>query len=386
MQNTDFCEENMSKVMVAMSGGVDSSVTAYMLLNEGHTCCGCTMKLYDTDEIEDCSSCDSKTCCALSDIEDARSVAYRLGMKHHVFNFKDEFREHVIDPFVESYLHGETPNPCINCNMYLKFDKLINRANTLGYDDIATGHYARIELVNGKYVLKKAIDLSKDQSYVLYSLTQDQLAHIHFPLGELTKTEVREIAEANQFVNAKKHDSQDICFVPDGDYAAMIERYLKVNDKIITKLLETDSLVALKPGNFVDSEGNVLGPHKGIMHYTIGQRRGLGIPAADRLYVVGFDMDKNTVLLGSNDDLFSNTVYVKNFHWIEGGSVPATFRCSAKIRYRHKEQPCTVNYEGDGLATIVFDEPQRAITPGQTAVLYSDDVVLGGGVIYSRKI
>ncbi|MBQ0027703.1 MAG: tRNA 2-thiouridine(34) synthase MnmA [Lachnospiraceae bacterium] len=359
----------MSKVLVAMSGGVDSSVTAYLLKDEGHECCGCTMKLYDSDEINTCDSCDDRTCCALSDIEDARSVAFRLGMKHLVFNFKQEFEQNVIAPFVDSYIRGETPNPCINCNMYLKFDKLLSRAKELGYDAIATGHYARIEKEGDKYLLKKALDTAKDQSYVLYSLNQEQLAHIYFPLGNLSKPEVRAIAEEQNFINAKKHDSQDICFVPDGDYASMIKRY-------------TGSDSVSLPGDFVDMDGNFIAKHKGIIHYTIGQRRGLGIPAANRLYVVKLDPENNTVILGNNDDLFSKTVQIKNFHYISRDDIPASIQCKAKIRYRHTEQPCVVTYNGNGKATIQFDEPQRAATPGQTAVLYDGDIVLGGGIIY----
>ena len=362
----------MSKILVAMSGGVDSSVCAYLLKEAGHECMGCTMKLYDADDINHveestCDSCATKTCCSLSDIEDARSVAFRLGMKYQVFNFKDSFDEHVIAPFVNSYLRGETPNPCIDCNKHLKFDRLLERAKVLGFDDIATGHYARIEYEDGIYKLKKAVDLSKDQSYVLYSLSQEQLAHIHFPLGGMTKSEAREIAEAQGFINARKHDSQDICFVPDGDYASMIERY-------------TGS--PSEPGDFVDMDCNFVARHKGLIHYTIGQRRGLGIPADRRLYVVSLDPAKNQVILGDNADLFSATVHVRDFHWSPGGDIPSEIRCAAKIRYKHTEQPATLTYHGDGLATITFDEPQRAITPGQTAVIYDGDTVLGGGIIY----
>lgn len=363
----------MKKIMVAMSGGVDSSVTAYILQNQGYECCGCTMKLYDSDElnIAPVSETDSvnKTCCSLDDVEDARSVSFKLGMSHHVFNYKDAFKECVIDDFIKNYQMGKTPNPCIMCNKYMKFDKLLYQARVLGYDGIATGHYARIEYdpTSQKYRLKKALDTNKDQSYVLYNLNQEQLSRILFPLGGLNKTEVREIAENNDFINARKHDSQDICFVPDGDYAAMIEHY-------------TDK--SYPSGNFLDMDGNILGRHKGIIHYTIGQRRGLGIASSGRLYVVKIDVINNNVILGSDDDLYSRDVYIENFHWIAGDDdIPASFKCSAKIRYRMNDQPAVVEYLGDGHAHILFDEPQRAATPGQTAVLYDGDYVLGGGTI-----
>lgn len=360
----------MKKILVAMSGGVDSSVTAYLLKSQGYECCGCTMKLYDTDDLissgyNESEASNSKTCCSLDDVEDARSVARRLDMDYHVFNYKDDFRKCVIDDFVENYENGRTPNPCIRCNKYLKFDKLLHQAETLGYDGIATGHYARIEYTGEKYILKKAVDLTKDQSYVLYNLTQEQLSKILFPLGEYSKTEARQIAEANNFVNAKKHDSQDICFVPDGDYAKVIKSYTG-------KTFPT--------GNFVDTNGNVIGPHKGIIHYTIGQRRGLGISSDGRLYVVKINADTNEVVIGSDDDLYSRIVNVHDFHWISGDTPPESFTCKAKIRYRMTEQPATVSVNGT-TAIIHFDEPQRAATPGQTAVFYDGDIVLGGGII-----
>lgn len=345
-----------------MSGGVDSSVTADLLIEQGYECIGCTMKLYDSEDV----GYDTKTCCSADDVEDARSVAFRLGIKYYVHNYKDDFKNCVIDDFVRSYENGRTPNPCIVCNKYMKFGKLLRQAEVLGCTKIATGHYARIVCEDGVYKLMKAADVTKDQSYVLYNLTQEQLSKILFPLGELTKNDAREIAAAKGFVNAKKHDSQDICFVPDGDYAKMIENY-------------TGRTFA--PGNFVDKDGNILGRHKGIIHYTIGQRRGLGIAAENRLYVVKIDVENNTVVLGSDDDLFDRTVNISDFHWIAGDNIPESFRCKAKIRYRMTEQDALVRYHGDGTATIEFDEPQRASTPGQTAVFYDGDYVLGGGTI-----
>ncbi len=350
-----------------MSGGVDSSVAAKLLLDGGNDCIGCTMKLYNN---EDAGISKGHTCCSLDDVEDARSVAYRLGIEHFVFNFSDDFREKIIDKFVESYCRGLTPNPCIDCNRYMKFNKLFDRAAILGCDYIATGHYARIEFKNGKYLLKKAVDPSKDQSYVLYSMTQNQLSHTLFPLGGMCKEETRKIAEESGFINAKKPDSQDICFVPDGDYAKIIE-------------LHTGKKAPF--GNFVDKNGNILGKHKGIIHYTIGQHRWLGIDLPGKRYVCRICPKNNTVVLGTADELFSREAFAEDFNWISGEAPERSFRCKAKIRYRQPEQWATVTPIGKNAAQIVFDEPQRAITPGQAAVLYDGETVLGGGVIAAEE-
>jgi tRNA-uridine 2-sulfurtransferase len=350
------------KALIAMSGGVDSSVAAFLCKEKGYECTGCTMKLYNN---EDASVPKEHTCCSLDDVEDARSVAYRLGMPYYVFNFSDDFKEKVIDRFVDSYIKGKTPNPCIDCNRYMKFDKLYDRASLMGCEYVVTGHYARIEKEGDKFLLKKGLDESKDQSYVLYSMTQEQLARTLFPLGSLHKTEVREIAEKNGFINANKPDSQDICFVPDGDYAKVIKEY---------------SGYVPKEGNFVDLNGNVMGKHKGIIHYTIGQRKGLGVTFGAPKYVCKINAENNTVTLGDNSDLFNKEVHIENINWISGEIPTEEFRCNAKIRYNQKEQPAKVIPNGTK-ATLIFDEGQRAITPGQAAVIYIDDTVIGGGTI-----
>lgn len=349
----------MPKALVAMSGGVDSSVAAFLIHKQGYECMGGTMKLIDKHSIEN-------ACCTSDDIEDARSVANKIGMPYEVFDFEDDFKEKVIDNFIDCYEKGGTPNPCIYCNRYLKFEKLLTKAMDLGCDYVATGHYAQIEFNGERYILKKAVDSTKDQSYFLYSLTQEQLKHTLLPLGELTKEEARKIAEENGFINSRKKDSQDICFVPDGDYVSVIKKFTGKK---------------YPAGNFIDKDGNVLGTHKGIINYTIGQRKGLGLSLKEPMYVCDKSIKENAVILGKSEQLYQKELKATDFNWILYENPPQEFRAKARIRYRQEEQWAIIRVKDLKNVSIEFDEPQRAIAKGQAVVLYSDDIVIGGGTI-----
>ncbi len=348
-----------------MSGGVDSSVAAFLIKQQGYDPTGITLKLFNNEDI---GISREKTCCSLEDVEDARSVAYRLGIPYYVYNFTDRFKNNVIDRFINAYMSGLTPNPCIDCNRYIKFEQLMLRAMQLDFDFVVTGHYAIIEndAASGRYLLKKAVDETKDQSYVLYTMTQKQLAMTLFPLGHLRKSEVRRIAESNGFINARKHDSQDICFVRDGDYAGFIEGYTGQS---------------FASGSFVNKNGNVLGTHNGIIRYTIGQRKGLGISSSEPMYVCDILPEDNQVVLGNEKELYSKALIAIQINLISCNRIDSLLKVKAKIRYRQKEQSATVEQLGEDTLRIEFDTPQRAITKGQSVVLYDGDYVIGGGII-----
>jgi len=348
-----------------MSGGVDSSVAAYILREQGFDCTGITMKLFSNEDI---GAGKAKKCCSLEDVADARNVAYAMGIPYFVYNFTEDFKKQVIGRFIESYQNGATPNPCIDCNRYIKFARLLDRAKQLCMDHIATGHYAVIETdaETGRYLLKKAVDETKDQSYVLYAMTQEQLSQTLFPLGALRKSTVRGIAREQGFVNADKHDSQDICFVRDGSYADFIEQYTgKKNED----------------GDFVDIHGAVLGRHKGVIRYTVGQRKGLGLSLKSPLYVHAKNVKDNTVTLCERDGLFSKSLEASDFNFIACEKLNSPIRVKTKIRYNQTEQWSTATQISEDTVHIEFDEPQWAIAQGQAAVLYDGDTVVGGGTI-----
>lgn len=353
------------RAMIAMSGGVDSSVAALLMKRAGYDCAGVTMRLYRSPGMEQGSA---KSCCSDADEEDAAYVCWQLGIPFESLCCTREFEKVVIGNFIREYETGRTPNPCIVCNRCLKFDRLLEFARERGFDCLATGHYARIarEAGSGRWQLRKARDESKDQSYVLYMLSQEQLARLRFPLGELSKAEVRAIAEGVGLVTASKYESQDICFIPDGDYGAFLERWTGRRDP---------------EGEIRDLNGCVIGRHRGAVRYTIGQRRGLGVAAEQPLYVVAKDMEKRTVTVGPESALYSRELTASDFNWLSIPEPDRPRRVTARTRYRQRENGATVRPLEGSRVRLVFDRPQRAITPGQAIVLYDGDLVLGGGTI-----
>ena len=348
------------KAMIAMSGGVDSSVAAYLTQKDGLRCVGATAQMCDRSVLGEAFS--------LQGVEDARAVAHRLGMDFYVFDAADAFKAAVIGDFISCYEQGLTPNPCVVCNKRIKFSYLLDKALELGCDCIVTGHYAQVkqDKESGRFLLYKAADEAKDQSYFLACLSQTQLARIRFPLGGYTKAEIREIAEKQGFLTAKKKDSQDICFVPDGDFMGFICRYTGKE---------------YPQGAFLDLQGNTVGKHNGAIRYTLGQRKGLGLAMGEPVYVCRKDMEHNTVTVGPEEALFTRTLVAKDWNWFPFPALTTPMQVMAKARSRHIPQPATVYPEENGYARVVFDQPQRAVTPGQTVVLYQGDMVVGGGTI-----
>ena len=343
------------KLFVGMSGGVDSSAAAALLIEQGFDVSGITLRLYEGEK-----------CGSLSDVYDAAEVCNKLGIDHRVLDFKTQFEKAVIDKFIAEYKCGNTPNPCIECNKYIKFGEMLKFAKSEDFNYIATGHYAKIQKQGDRFVVVKPKDKSKDQSYVLYSLSQEQLASTLMPLGDLTKAEVRELAEEKGLITAHKSDSQDICFVPDGDYTDFISKWLGVT---------------FPDGDYVDINGKVIGRHKGMIRYTIGQRKGLGMGFGKHMYVLDKSPAENKVILGDEDGLFKTKVLVRDVNFMAMDSLASPIDCLGKLRYRHNEQPCRITPLDENTLLAEFTEPQRAPTPGQAAVFYDGDTVICGGVI-----
>ena len=354
------------RVVVGMSGGVDSSVAALLLLEQGYEVIGVTMQIWQKETEEALE--ENGGCCGLSAVEDARRVAAQLGIPYYVMNFRQEFETSVMDYFAREYCQGRTPNPCIACNRFVKWEALLQRSLKIGADYIATGHYAQIkQLPNGRYTLASAVTAAKDQTYALYNLTQQQLAHTLMPVGLYHKEEIRDMAAKRGLRVAGKPDSQEICFVPDKDYVGFIKREYHIKEE---------------PGNFVSGDGRILGEHKGILHYTIGQRKGLGIAFGKPMFVAEIRPESREIVLAEDKELYTKVVYANHLNFMSMERLYGTKEANGKIRYNHQGAPCVVEQVEKDVIRCEFLEPQRAVTPGQALVLYDGDYVLGGGTIF----